>query len=50
MNILKKYRDSSGFSQRQLADKSEVNIRMIQYYEQECGVWRALIPCSHYRS
>lgn len=33
MNILKKYRDSSGFSQRQLAEKSGVNIRQVQKYE-----------------
>lgn len=33
MSVLVKYRNASGFSQRQLAEKSGVNIRQIQKYE-----------------
>lgn len=34
MTNLKKYREAAGLSQSQLAEKSGVNFRMIQYYEQ----------------
>lgn len=34
MSNLKKIREGSGLSQSNLADKSGVNVRMIQHYEQ----------------
>lgn len=34
MSNLKKIREGSGLSQNKLADKSGVNVRMIQHYEQ----------------
>ena len=34
MNRLKQMREAKGLSQSQLAKKSGVNIRLIQYYEQ----------------
>lgn len=34
MTKLKKRREMSGLSQSQLAEKSDVNLRMIQHYEQ----------------
>lgn len=34
MNKLKQMREAKGLSQSQLAKKSGVNIRLIQYYEQ----------------
>lgn len=34
MNKLKELREKVGMSQSQLAEKSGVNVRMIQYYEQ----------------
>ena len=34
MSNLKELRQAAGLSQAQLAEKSGVNIRMIQYYEQ----------------
>jgi transcriptional regulator with XRE-family HTH domain len=34
MNKLKKVRESRGLSQAQLAEKSGINIRTLQYYEQ----------------
>ena len=35
MNALKAMRESRGLSQSQLAEKSGVDVRMIQHYEQE---------------
>ena len=34
MTKLKKMRESRGLSQSQLAEKANVNVRMLQYYEQ----------------
>lgn len=34
MTALSEYRKKSGLSQSQLAEKSGINFRMIQYYEQ----------------
>ena len=34
MTALKFMRESKGFTQKELADKAGVNIRMIQHYEQ----------------
>ena len=34
MTKLKKMRESRGLSQSQLAEKADVNVRVLQYYEQ----------------
>ena len=34
MTNLKRIREASGLSQSKLAERSDVNVRMIQYYEQ----------------
>ena len=34
MSNLKKIRESKGFTQKELAEKSGINIRQIQHYEQ----------------